>query len=63
MNFNMFFKNYSLILQSLGLNVFLKEKTSYLQNELNELKEKFDNIEKEKIYFEKENEKLKKINK
>ena len=63
MNFNMFFKNYSLILKSLGLNVFLKEKTSYLQNELNELKEKFDNIEKEKIYFEKENEKLKKINK
>ena len=63
MNFNMFFKNYSLILQSLGLNVFLKEKTSYLQNELNELKEKFENIEKEKIYFEKENEKLKKINK
>ena len=63
MNFNMFFKNYSLILQSLGLNVFLKEKISYLQNELNELKEKFENIEKEKIYFEKENEKLKKINK
>ena len=59
----MFFKNYSLILKSLGLNVFLKEKTSYLQNELNELKEKFENIEKKKIYFEKENEKLKKINK
>ena len=40
-------------------NVSLKKNISCLQNELNELKEKFENIEKEKISFEKENEELK----
>ena len=42
-------------LEKLGLkNVTLKKKISCLQNELNELKEKFENNEKEKISFEKE---------
>ena len=40
-------------------NVSLKKNISCLQNELNELKEKFENIEKTKISFEKENEELK----
>ena len=40
-------------------NISLKKKNSCLQNELNELKEKFENIEKTKISFEKENEELK----
>ena len=35
-------------------NVSLKKNISSLQNELNELKEKFENNEKEKISFEKE---------
>ena len=43
-------------------NVSLKKNISCLQNELNELKEKFENIEKTKISFEKENEELKKKN-
>ena len=47
-------------LEKLGLkNVSLKKKISSLQNEL---KEKFENIEKTKISFEKENEGLKKKN-
>ena len=50
-------------LENLGLkNVSLKKKISCLQNELNELKEKFENIEKTKISFEKENGELKKKN-
>ena len=36
-------------------NVSLKKNISSLQNELNELKENFENIEKTKISFEKEN--------
>ena len=43
-------------------NVFFKKKISFFQNELNELKENFENIEKAKIYFEKEKGKLKKKN-
>ena len=40
-------------------NISLKKKNSCLQNELNEYNEKFENIEKAKISFEKENEELK----
>ena len=48
-------------LENLGLkNVSLKKKISNLQNELKELKEKFKNIEKTKISFERENKELKK---
>ena len=43
-------------------NVSLKKRISCLQNELNELKEKIENIEKTKISFEKENGELKKKN-
>ena len=39
-------------------NISLKKKNSCLQNELNE-HEKFENIEKTKISFEKENKELK----
>ena len=50
-------------LEKLGFkNISLKKKNSCLQNELNELKENFENIEKAKISFEKENEELKKKN-
>ena len=50
-------------LEKLGFkNVSLKKKISCLHNELNELKEKFENIEKTEISFEKENEELKKKN-
>ena len=50
-------------LEKLGFKkVSLKKKISSLQNELNEFKEKFENIEKAKISFEKENEELKKKN-
>ena len=46
-------------LDKLGFkNVSLKKKISCLQNELNE-HENFENIEKAKISFEKENEELK----
>ena len=46
--------------EKLGLNnTSLKKKISYLQNELNMRKEIFENIEKAKISFEKENEELK----
>ena len=37
-------------------NISLKKKSSCLQNELNEHNENFENIEKAKISFEKENE-------
>ena len=40
-------------------NVYLTKKIYCLQNDLNELKEIFENIEKTKISFEKENEELK----
>ena len=40
-------------------NVSLTKKIYCLQNDLNELKEIFENIEKTKISFEKENEELK----
>ncbi|WJZ87668.1 hypothetical protein VitviT2T_007035 [Vitis vinifera] len=40
-------------------NISLKKKNSCLQNELNEHNENFENIEKTKISFEKENEELK----
>ncbi|WJZ92272.1 hypothetical protein VitviT2T_011279 [Vitis vinifera] len=40
-------------------NISLKKKNSCLQNELNEHNENFENIEKAKISFEKENEELK----
>ena len=40
----------------------LKKKISYLQNELNMRKENFENIEKAKISFEKENGELNKKN-
>ena len=43
-------------------NVSLTKKIYCLQNDLNELKEIFENIEKTKISFEKENEELKKKN-
>ena len=47
-------------LDKLGFkNVSLKKKISCLHNELNEFKENFENIEKAKISFEKENEELK----
>ena len=50
-------------LEKLGFkNISLKKKIYCLQNELNEHKEKFENIEKAKISFEKENEELKKKN-
>ena len=50
-------------LEKLGFkNVSLKKKISCLHNELNELKEKFENIEKAKISIEKGNEELKKKN-
>nr|CAN63732.1 hypothetical protein VITISV_039567 [Vitis vinifera] len=50
-------------LEDLGLkNVSLKKQIYCLQNELNELEEKFENIEKTKISFEKENRELKKKN-
>ena len=50
-------------LEKLGFkNASLKKKIYCLQNELNELKENFENIEKAKISFEKENEELKKKN-
>ena len=39
-----------------------RKKNSCFQNELNELKENFENIEKAKISFEKENGELKKKN-
>ena len=55
----MYFKNYILILKNLGSKMSLKKKISYLQNELNMRKENFENIEKAKISFEKENEELK----
>ena len=58
----MYFKNYILILKNLGSKMSLKKKISYLQNELNMRKENFENIEKAKIYFEKEKGKLKKKN-
>ena len=59
----MYFKNYILILKNLGSkNIYLKKKISCLQNELNELKEKFENIEKAKIYFKKQKKELKKKN-
>ena len=48
-------------LEKLGFKkVFLKKTIYCLQNELDELKENFENIEKLKIFFEKENEELKK---
>ena len=40
-------------------NISLKKKNSCLQNELNEHNENFENIEKAKISFERENEELK----
>ena len=40
-------------------NISLKKKNSCLQNELNEHNENFENIEKAKISFAKENEELK----
>ena len=43
-------------------NVSLKKNISSLQNQLNELKPNFENIEKAKISFEKENGELKKKN-
>ena len=47
-------------LEKLGFkNISLKKKNSCLQNELNEHNENFENIEKTKISFEKENEGLK----
>ena len=47
-------------LEKLGFkNISLKNKISCLQNELNECKEKFENIEKAKISFKQENEELK----
>ena len=50
-------------LEKLGFkNVSLKKKISCLHNELNELKEKFENIEKTKISFKNKNEELKKKN-
>ena len=50
-------------LENHGLkNVSLKKKISYLQNEFNELKEKFENIKKKKISFGMENEELKQKN-
>ena len=59
-NYNKFqdaFQELYFNLENLGLkNVSLKKKISCLQNELNEFKEKFENIEKTKISFEKENE-------
>ena len=62
-NYNKFqdaFQELYFNLENLGLkNVSLKKKISCLQNELNEFKEKFENIEKTKISFEKENEELK----
>ena len=42
--------------------IFLKKQISCLEIKLNELKEKFENIEKIKISFEKENGELKKKN-
>ena len=51
-------------LEKLGFKKSLSEekKNSCLENELNELKENFENIEKAKISFENENEALKKKN-
>ena len=50
-------------LENRGLkNVSLKKKISCLQNEFNELKEKFENIKKKKISFGMENEELKQKN-
>ena len=47
-------------LKKLGFkNISLKKKISCLQNELNEHNENFENIEKAKISFERENEELK----
>ena len=43
-------------------SISLKKKNSCLQNELNECNENFENIEKTKISFEKENGELKKKN-
>ena len=58
-NYNVFQELY-FDLEKFGFkNISLKKKIYCLQNELNERKEKFENIEKTKIYFEKENEELK----
>ena len=65
-NYNEFQDSYQELyfgLENLGFKMSLLRKKNYcLQNEFNELKEKFENIEKTKISFEKENEESKKKN-